>query len=332
MTSKRLFESIEFKADGSGEFVAVFASRLVAPGATITAADVDKDGDVTLKGAFTNGAPVIISAYEHGSWNGALPVGKGTIAEEGDKAVVRGRFFTDTAAGADTYRVVKSLEEDGLQEWSYSLHDVKASRATVDGRTVRVLESIRVKEVSPVVIGAGIDTGTVSVKSSTKQLTGNIRRLLTAAGRQRWDYNAWLDDFDADEGYAVFQVWDPTDGDRLVRVDFDRTETEATLGDTETVVVGAAVYLPKSQRFAAHAADVLAEVRALTKRASDVMALRAEKGKALAAEPANLLAQIEDELTRLKAFTASAEPPAEDLKTAFDAEVLRFIESELPAA
>jgi hypothetical protein len=39
---------------------------------------VDHDGDLVLPGAFGQ-QRVIISAYGHGSWQGALPVGKGRI-------------------------------------------------------------------------------------------------------------------------------------------------------------------------------------------------------------------------------------------------------------
>ena len=41
---------------------------------------------MTLKGAFTTGQAVVVSAYGHGSWEGKLPVGKGVIREEGDLA------------------------------------------------------------------------------------------------------------------------------------------------------------------------------------------------------------------------------------------------------
>src|SRR3546814_5899956 len=47
----------------------------------------------------------------------------------------------------ETFEVVKQLGE--LQEWSYSLHNVKATFGEFDGKQVQFLESIFVKEVSP---------------------------------------------------------------------------------------------------------------------------------------------------------------------------------------
>ena len=42
---------------------------------------------------------MIISSYGHKSWDGKLPVGKGTIQVVGNEAVLNGRFFLDTEAG-----------------------------------------------------------------------------------------------------------------------------------------------------------------------------------------------------------------------------------------
>jgi hypothetical protein len=59
----------------------------------------DSDGDVTLKGAFEDGAEVQISAYNHKSWDGALPVGKGTLTEAGDRVVMKGVSFSTQLPG-----------------------------------------------------------------------------------------------------------------------------------------------------------------------------------------------------------------------------------------
>src|SRR5260370_15220949 len=97
---RKSFTAFEFKGDSPGRFRATFAT--LGP-------IVDHDGDVTLAGAFQQGEKVIISAYGHGSWDGALPVGAGVIASNGTKAWVDGEFFTNTAAGAETYKTVKAL-------------------------------------------------------------------------------------------------------------------------------------------------------------------------------------------------------------------------------
>ena len=132
---------------------------------------IDLDGDVTRKGAIPDGTPVVISAYNHQSHKGALPIGKGTVHEVGNQAVLKGQFFMDTTHGRDAFATVKALSADGLQEWSYSLQDIESKRATVDGKSVREITRVKIKEVSPVLIGAGIDTHTVDVKDATTKFS-----------------------------------------------------------------------------------------------------------------------------------------------------------------
>ncbi|MFF8768500.1 HK97 family phage prohead protease [Nocardiopsis dassonvillei] len=149
---------VEIKDADRGEVVAAFAKFDV----------IDHDGDVTVKGAFTDGAPVRISAYGHASWGGALPVGKGIIREVGDEAVMEGQFFMNTTHGRDHFETVKALGEAGLQEWSYG-YDVDGpdgySFGDHDGQHVRFLKKMKVHEVSPVLLGAGIGTRVLSTKS-----------------------------------------------------------------------------------------------------------------------------------------------------------------------
>lgn len=142
------------KAEGdSGEVRAVFSTFNV----------IDHDGDVTLPDAFEDGAPVRISAYNHASWGSALPVGRGVIKVESDRAVLEGRFFMNTQHGRDTFETVKEM--DDLGEWSYG-YDVLASHpGEFEGQQVQFLEKLKVHEVSPVLLGAGIGTETLSVKS-----------------------------------------------------------------------------------------------------------------------------------------------------------------------
>lgn len=128
---------------------------------------IDHDGDVTLPGAFENGQKVRISAFNHTSWQGALPVGKGTIREQGDGAVMEGEFFMDTTHGKDAFLTVKGLEDIG--EWSYGFDIIESEPGTKDGRDVRFLKKLKVHEVCPVLLGAGIGTRTLVAKA--KDLT-----------------------------------------------------------------------------------------------------------------------------------------------------------------
>jgi hypothetical protein len=154
MDSKSL--RVEVKDADKGQVTAVVATMDV----------IDLDGDVTKQGAFTDGAEVLISAYGHASWGGALPVGKGVIRASKTDAVLDGQFFLDTTAGRDTFATVKAL--GSMQEWSYGYDAVKYSFGEQDGQHVRFLEQLKVFEVSPVLQGAGVGTRTLSAKNHMK--------------------------------------------------------------------------------------------------------------------------------------------------------------------
>lgn len=143
----------EFKTTDQGHVEAVFSTLNV----------IDSDRDVTLPGAFQDGAPILISAYGHSSWGGNPPVGKGVIRMDGDRALIDGQFFMDTAAGKDTFLTVKGMGD--LGEWSYGFDVLKASSGQHDGEDVRFLEKLRVFEASPVLRGAGVGTRTIGTKS-----------------------------------------------------------------------------------------------------------------------------------------------------------------------
>lgn len=158
MERKTYTGGMTLKADGEeGEFSAVFSTLNV----------IDHQDDVTVPGAFTEGEPVRIAAWNHG-WD-QLPVGKGEIREEEDSAVVEGRFFLNTQTGREHYETVKAL--GALQEWSYSFDILDASYGEFQGEKVRFLRKLKVHEVSPVMLGAGIGTRTRAIKSDDGSTT-----------------------------------------------------------------------------------------------------------------------------------------------------------------
>ncbi len=146
--------SLEVKSEDRGEVTAVFSTFNVK----------DHDGDVTPPGAFEDGAEVPISAYGHKSWDGHLPVGIGTIRTTDTEAILDGRFFLDTTQGRDTFTVVKELGSRG--QWSFGYDPVKFSFGEHEGERVRFLEQLKVHEVSPVLLGAGINTRTLAAKAA----------------------------------------------------------------------------------------------------------------------------------------------------------------------
>jgi len=155
---RKSFTGIELKDDKKGEFTARIATLNV----------IDKDGDVTLPGAFPEGKSILISAYQHESWMGALPVGKGVIREDGDDVLVDGQFNLKTETGKEHYETVKFAPE--LQEWSYgfTVKDFEQDAEWEGNSVYRILKEVDVYEASPVLRGAGIDTATLAIKSDDK--------------------------------------------------------------------------------------------------------------------------------------------------------------------
>lgn len=152
METKRLH--VEIKNEEEGIVQARFATLGVK----------DHDGDVIEPGAFGK-QRVKVSAYGHTSWQGALPVGIGTTSEKGDEAIADLEFFLNTTHGRDHFETVKGLGD--LGEWSFGF-DVNEEAAPDEEQrqagVKRILKSLTVHEVSPVLRGAGVGTQTLGVK------------------------------------------------------------------------------------------------------------------------------------------------------------------------
>jgi len=145
-------------SEQTGEFEALFATLKVR----------DHDGDVTVPGAFGNEQETPVAHYGHN--HSLLPVGRGKIVEREGKAVLEGRFFLDTNSGREHYLTVKNL--GGLQQWSYAFDVLDEERGSFEGHDVRFLKALKVHEVSPVLVGAGIDTQTLRIKGEGNQGNG----------------------------------------------------------------------------------------------------------------------------------------------------------------
>ena len=149
----KTISGVTVKDASTGEVSAVFSTFNV----------IDKDGDLTLPGAIKDGTEVVISAYGHQSHYGALPLGKGVIRTTDTEAVLEGKFFMNAPHAAAAFEVVKELGP--IQEWSYSLHNVTRKSVETDAGRHWIIEDIGlIKEVSPVLIGAGVNTRTLAAK------------------------------------------------------------------------------------------------------------------------------------------------------------------------
>jgi hypothetical protein len=161
METERKSITLELKAEEEGAFTARIATLDV----------IDHDGDLTRPGAFPK-KDVLVSAYQHGSWNGALPVGKATIREDGNAAIADGKFNLATTSGRDHYEAVKFSGDK--QEWSYGFKvigsapekELEAYAKEHDGaRPYRIITKVEPYEISPVLLGAGINTQTLGIKA-----------------------------------------------------------------------------------------------------------------------------------------------------------------------
>lgn len=163
---------LEIKDEATGEVEAIFATLDV----------VDRDKEVIRPTAIKNGSKVKMSSYGHDTVGfftaGAMPVGKGAVYVEGDKAVFRGKVFMSTDRGRETLAVLKEMGRD--QEWSFGFH-VLGSEAPDDEWKKKgaelILTKLHVFEVSPVILGAGIGTQTVTAKEADEEAAAEAARL-----------------------------------------------------------------------------------------------------------------------------------------------------------
>jgi len=175
MIGRKSFTPAEFKLDEQGSVTVAFAQLGV----------VDSDMDVTLPGAFPTKA-VPMSAYGHTSWDGALPIGRGSISEKAGWGVFDGQFLMETDQGRNGYHTVKAMAD--LQEWSYGYKPTDFSHGQQDGKSVRFLKALDVFEVSPVLKGAGLGTHTLAIKSGAPEPDAPYAEQLA------W-YSGWLPTF-----------------------------------------------------------------------------------------------------------------------------------------
>lgn len=130
---------------------------------------VDSDGDTYERGAFSwkdgGGQWVqILPAHDRR----AMPLGKAWVYEDGDQALAQLHLNLDTQAGKDWHSTLKFDLAKGnpVQEWSYGYQVLDADFQVRGEQRVQVLKRLDVDEISPVIRGAGIGTGTISIKSA----------------------------------------------------------------------------------------------------------------------------------------------------------------------
>lgn len=130
---------------------------------------IDKDGDTYAKGAFSwmdGGGQWVQIIPAHNKQ--AMPFGKAWLHEEGDWAVADFTLNLDTQAGKDWYAALAFDLKTGnpVQEWSFGFQTLKSARVQRGNKSARELQQLKVFEISPVLVGAGVGTGTMGIKSA----------------------------------------------------------------------------------------------------------------------------------------------------------------------
>ncbi len=139
--------------DAAGKGLAVIA----------TLDEIDKDGDVILTGAFGEQTVKVVPAHD---WM-HVPLGKAVIRESGNEAVAEFALNLDIQAAKDWHSSLKQdlADPPSIQEWSFGFTVKDQEMGQFDGQDVRFLKELDVHEISPVMLGAGVNTRTLAIKS-----------------------------------------------------------------------------------------------------------------------------------------------------------------------
>jgi HK97 family phage prohead protease len=270
---------IELK-DDSGQVEAVFSIFN----------SLDSDGDVVMPGAVKSGfknnqVPMV---WSH-KWD--MPIGKGTIAQDDDKAVFKGEFFMDTESGKEAYNLVKNMGD--MQQWSfgYKVNDSDFGKANDKGgeeTNARYLKDLTVYEVSPVLVGANQDTYTLAIKSNTellKEITdvkGDEKESSGCGDNCGCNQKSYGDDEEEMKSCKYH------DGGPCMKMEDDKKEMKSE-EDLE-------VSQEDSKSFSEEVIDVLAALDDLVARAKAIAMLRGEDGRKLGVKATEALRAVADDL------------------------------------
>lgn len=150
--------------------------------ATLSA--VDHDGDTYQPGAFSwkQGGHQWVSLLPAHDRR-AMPFGKARVYEDGDHAYAELNLNLETEAGREWHAALKFdlATGDAVVEWSYGYDIIDMDYQIRGTDRIRVLKRLDVDEVSPVLRGAGVGTGTLAIKSAALR-DGRFKSLIDELG------------------------------------------------------------------------------------------------------------------------------------------------------
>ena len=283
---------LEFKADGEGKVSAVFSVFNT----------LDSDGDVVIpeaiKSGFKSGSVPMVWAHK---WD--MPIGKGAIKQDGDKATFEGEFFMDTESGKEAYNLVKAMGD--LQQWSfgYRVNDSERGKFKSGDKDVdaRYLKDLSVYEVSPVLVGANQDTYTMAIKSN-KELLEEMASEKGVLGNSTFLENEEPEEEQTEEekstccggDNSVPAVAESSEEKSYGYCDHDKTgkcakemKKSADIENSEEV----------SKTFSDEVKDVLAALHDLMTRTNAIAMLRAKDGRKLGVKATEALRAVQEDLS-----------------------------------
>jgi HK97 family phage prohead protease len=281
---------LEFKADGEGKVSAVFSVFNT----------LDSDGDVVvpeaIKSGFKSGSVPMVWAHK---WD--MPIGKGAIKQDGDKATFEGEFFMDTESGKEAYNLVKAMGD--LQQWSfgYRVNDSERGKFKSGDKDVdaRYLKDLSVYEVSPVLVGANQDTYTMAIKSnkelleemaSEKGVLGNSTFLENEEPEEEVEEEKSGCDCNCSTPLAD----NPSDEKGYGHCDYNKTgKCAKDMKKSDDIENSEEV----SKTFSDEVKDVLAALHDLMTRTNAIAMLRAKDGRKLGVKATEALRAVQEDLS-----------------------------------
>ena len=277
---------LEIKNDEKGEVAAVFS----------VFDKIDSDGDIvkagSIKSGFKSGDVPMVWAHK---WD--MPIGKGQINQDDDKATFKGQFFMDTESGREAYNLVKAMGD--LQQWSFGfkVDDSEYGKLKKDGeeeQDVRYLKGLTVYEVSPVLVGANQETYTMAIKSNTELLEdiADAKSVMTTESMNQPD----PEEEEVEEAPAEEETIDEVDTEfEEVAEDAEAEDIAEETAEEEEKDLKVSEEVNKT--FSEEVKDVLAALENLITRAKAISSLREKDGRKLGAKATEALRTVQDDLS-----------------------------------
>lgn len=251
---------IELKEDGDTRYIEAVFSLFET---------IDSDNDVTKANALRSGytgnkVPLV---WNH-DWSKVI--GRGVIETDNQKAVFKG-YFLNTEAGKEAYETVKAMQD--MQQFSYGFQVMKSTKGThIDSKgeevPVRVLEDVKVWEVSPVLVGAQQNSFVQALKSGLQTFD---------------DVDTEFEEVKQDEEESKYgKCTYEQDGKCAKEKDLNiSSETDASVSKSSQ----------QGMRLGDHAVTSLEELKAFTERIEDLALLRNSEKKTLSSKSTELIAK-----------------------------------------